>query len=306
MITDVESEVNVTDPTSSHSSLTPIGMIWRSLVVGLTYLLVFMVTTSVGVLMVEMPISTAGADPTVTMLLMLIAGILVAPVMGAVSTKLDLPRTQRIGVLFLILYSFAYLINAPELLIFTTYPLPFQALLLINNLITWLVVAILIAVLFPPAQVGAGLASAVRVYFAQRKGKDWLWRFALAAVLFFPIYFFFGFVFSPITGPYYNRPELGLGLVIPSWLSFEIFIPVETVRGLWYALTVVPLLAVLRMPKWRLGLWMGAILAVVGAVLPQLVNVAWPLPLRLGHGVEIVCDSFAQGLMMAWLLWVKK
>jgi len=60
------------------------------------------------------------------------------------------------------------------------------------------------------------------------------------------------------------------------------------------------------MPKWRLGLWMGLILAIVGATVPQLVNVAWPLPLRLGHGVEMVLDSFAQGLMMAWLLWVEK
>ena len=292
----------MTDPTS-HPSLSPIGMMWRSLVVGVTYLLASMVTaTSVSAFMVEIP-GSLEVDPAVTMLSMLIGGILVAPVMGAISTKLDLPRVQRIGVLFLILYSFAYLIGAPEILLFTTYSLPFQALLLINDLITWLVVAILIGVLFPPAQVGAGLASAVRGYFAQRKGTDWLWRFALAAVLFLPIYFFFGFVFSPITTPYYNRPELGLGLVIP---SFEVMISVAIVRGLWYALTVVPLLAVLRMPKWRLGLWMGAILAVVGAVLPQLVNVAWPLPLRLGHGVEMVFDSFAQGLMMAWLLWVKR
>lgn len=280
-------------------------MIWRSLVVGLIYVLVSMVTSSVGALMVEMPI-VVDVDPAITMLSMFIGGILLAPVMGPISTKLDLPRAQRIGVLFLILYSFAYLIGAPEVLLFTTYPLAFQAYLLINQLIVNLVVAILIGALFPPAQIGAGLEAAVKGYFAQREGKYWLWRFALAAVLFFPIYFFFGFVFSPITVPYYNRPELGLGLVIPAWLGWEVMIPVGIGRGLWYALTVVPLLAVLRMPKWRLGLWMGLILAIVGAVMPQVINVAWPLPLRLGHGVEMVCDSFAQGLMMAWLLWVKK
>ena len=289
-------------PTLSHPSLRPVGIIWRSLVVGVIYVLVSMVTSSVGALMVEMPI-VVEVDPAIILFSMFVGGLLLAPVMGLFSTKLDLPRAQRIGVLFLILYTFAHLINAPEILLYTTYPLAFQAYFLIDQLIVNLVVAILIGVLFPPAQVGAGLAAAVKGYSAQREGKDWLWRFALAAVLFFPIYYFFGLVFSPITVPYYNRPELGLGLVIP---SLGVVIPVAIGRGLWYALTVVPLLAVLRMPKWRLGLWMGLVLAVVGAVVPQVINVAWPLPLRLGHGVEMVCDSFAQGLMMAWLLWVKK
>ncbi len=289
-------------PTPSHPSLRPVGIIWRSLVVGLIYVLVSMVTSSVGALMVEIPI-VVDVDPAIALSSMFIGGLLLVPVMGPISTKLDLPRAQRIGVLFLTLYTFAYFIGAPEILLYTTYPLPFQAYFLVVQLIVNLVIAILIGVLFPPAQVGAGLGAAVKGYFAQREGKDWLWRFALAAVLFLPIYYFFGLVFSPITVPYYNRPELGLRLVIP---SLEVVIPVAIGRGLWYALTVVPLLAVLRMPKWRLGLWMGLILAIVGAVVPQVINVAWPLPLRLGHGVEMMCDSFAQGLMMAWLLWVKK
>ncbi len=292
----------MTGSTISHPSLRPVGIIWRSLVVGLIYVLVNMVTSSVGVLMVEMPI-VVDVDPAIVLFSMLIGGILLAPVMGPISTKLDLPRAQRIGVLFLTLYTFAYLINAPEVLLYTTYPLAFQAYSIIDQLIVNLVVAISVGVLFPPVQVGAGLVSEVKGYFAQRKGKDWLWRFALAAVLFFPIYYFFGLVFSPITVPYYNRPELGLGLVIP---GFEVMIPVAIGRGLWYALTVVPLLAMLPMPKWSLGLWMGLILAIVGAVVPQVTNVAWPLPLRLGHGVEVVCDSFAQGMMMTWLIWVKK
>ncbi len=252
--------------------------------------------------MVEMPI-VVDVDLGFVLFSMFIGGVLIVPVMGATSTKLGLPPVQRIGVLFLTLYTFAHLINAPEILVYTTYPLSFQAYLLINNLITWLIMAILIGVLFPPAQLGVGLAEAVKGYFAQRAGKDWLWRFALAAVLYFPIYYFFGLVFSPLTVPYYNRPELGLSLVIP---GLEVIILVAIGRGLWYAMTMIPLLSVLLMPKWRLGLWMGLILAFSGAVLPQVTNAAWPLPLRLGHGVEVVCDSIAQGIMMAWLLWVKK
>jgi len=198
---------------------------------------------------------------------------------------------------------FAYLIGAPEILLFTTMPIPLQAFLLVMNLILYLAVAIIIGILFPPTQVEADLTTAVKDYLAQRKWTDWMWRYALAALLFFPIYYTFGFIFSPITVPYYNRPELGLGLVIP---PFEVILPVAIGRGLVYALTMIPLLAALQMPKWRLGLWMGLMLAIVAAVVPQVINVMWPLPLRLGHGVEMVCDGFAQGLMMAWLLWVKK
>ena len=202
----------------------------------------------------------------------------------------------------MILFLWAYLINAPEVLLFTNMPLLTQSILLVNNLITYLVTAMLIGLLFSPAKIGAGLVKALRIYFQKRKNVDWLWRLTLAAFLYFPIYYLFGLIFSPITSPYYNQPELGLGLVLP---SIEIWIPVEIGRGLVYALSVVPLLAVLRMTKWRISLWMGLMLAIIGGIMPQMVNVAWPLPLRLGHGVEIICDSFAQGFMMTWLLWVK-
>jgi len=287
----------------NRSLLSPIGLVWRSVVVGLIYVVTSMITASLGSSMGVASDIPTSVDPTIIMLSMFVGGTLTSLVMGPVSTKLTLPRAQRIGVLFLVLYMFAYLIGAPEVALFTTYSLQFQAFILIMQFIMNLILAVFIGILFPSPQIRTGLMKEVKGYFAKRKEGEWLWRFVLASVLFFPIYFFFGFVFSPITGPYYNNPELGLSLVIP---SFEIMLPVEFARGLIYALTVVPLLAVIRMPKWRLGLWMGLILAVVGAAVPQLVNVAWPLPLRLGHGVEMVLDSFAQGLMMAWLLWVEK
>jgi len=67
-----------------------------------------------------------------------------------------------------------------------------------------------------------------------------------------------------------------------------------------------PLFAVLRLPKWRMGYTLGLIMAIVGAVVPAMTNAMLPVPLRMAHGVEMVEDGFVQGLMMAWLLWVKK
>lgn len=284
-------------------SLSTIGLIWRSFVVGLVYVVLFLVTSSFGVVLGALEVPTTFVDPSIVMLSLFVGGVLTAIVVGAVSVRLALPRGQRICVLFLTVYMFSYLIAAPETALFTTMSLSFQVFILFQQLVVNLALAVLIGFLYTPAIVGAGLITEVKSYFALRSGSDWLWRFALAAVLFFPIYYFFGWVFSPVTVPYYNRPELGLGLVIP---SFEVWLPVEVGRGLIYALTTVPLLAVLRMTRWRIGLWVGLILAVVGAVVPQLVNASWPLPLRMGHAVEMVLDSFVQGLMMAWLLWVEK
>ncbi|MEM2373322.1 MAG: hypothetical protein QXI11_02660 [Thermoproteota archaeon] len=41
-------------------------------------------------------------------------------------------------------------------------------------------------------------------------------------------------------------------------------------------------------------------------MVPQLVNVGWPVELRIGHGVEMVLDSIAQGFMITWILWTDR
>jgi hypothetical protein len=295
----------MTDSNVLHPSLNILGLTWRSLVVGLIYIVAFTVTPSLAPFMGVAFDAPTGVDPIIVLLSMLVGGTLIGLVTGPISSRLTLPRAQRIGVLSLVLFMWSYGMNAVDTFLFTTYPIPFQSFLIIMNLIVCLILGVSIGVLFPPMQTGTGFTAEVKSYFSRRRGGSWLWRFALAAVLFYPIYMFFGLVFSPLTVPYYNMPELGLSLVIPDVLS-PAFISIEIGRGLVYALTAIPLFAVLRMPKWRLGLWMGAILAIVGGVLLMLLQLAWPLPLRLGHGVEIVCDGFAQGLMMAWLLWSEK
>jgi hypothetical protein len=292
----------MTDSNVLNPSLSIVGLTWRSLVVGMMYVVAFTVTAPLAPLMGVASDAPTGVDPIIVLLSMLVGGTLIGLVTGPISSRLTLPRAQRIGVLFLVLFMWTYGINAVDTFLFTTYPIPFQSFLIIMNLIVYLILGVSIGVLFPPTRTGTGFTADVKSYFSRRRGRSWLWRFALAAVLFYPIYIFFGLVFSPLTVPYYNMPELGLGLVIPDVLSPD-FISIEIGRGLVYALTAIPLFAVLRMPKWRLGLWMGSILAIVGGVLLMLLQWAWPLPLRLGHGVEIVCDGFAQGLMMTWLLW---
>jgi hypothetical protein len=279
-----------------------LGIVWRLIGVGFLYLLASMVMAWIG-LAVGAISPSDGGDAGTTFILLFIAGILIGVTMGMVSSKLEVPFAQRLIVLFLMLYMFSYLIGAPEVALFTTYPPIFQVFILIEQLIISIIIAVAVGLLFKPRQVTTSLLRELKSYFSNRSWAEWTWRFALAAVLFVPIYYFFGFLFSPITGPYYDNPELGLGLVIP---SPDIVVPVEVGRGLIYALTFVPMLALIKMPRWKLGLFLGTILAVIGAVVPQLVNVAWPAELRIGHGVEMMLDSIAQGFMTVWLLWVDR
>lgn len=177
----------------NYPSLNIVGLVWRTLVVGIVYPLVSMATAVIGVATGALSSASNGGDSANILLLMFVGGVLIALVMEVLSTKLPIPRGQRIGVLFLMLYMFAYLIGAPEVALFTTYTLSFQVFILIQQLIINLVIAILIGFLFQPPQVNADLMNKLKDYFSRRKKSEWLWRFALAAVLFFPIYFFFGF-----------------------------------------------------------------------------------------------------------------
>lgn len=283
--------------------LTIVDYAWRTLLVAVAYVLLETVIGAIvlGAMAVTAPPSQV--DTSVALLCSLIAGLLIVPAIGPLSLRWELPLGQRTFLLFLLTYSLFYLISALEVVFFTTYSVPLQIALLILNLGVWLGVAILVARLFQPANEGRNLLAEIGAYFRQRPAWSWAWRIALAALLFVPIYFFFGLMFAGIVVPYYNQMANGLGLVTP---PMEVLLPVEVVRGLWYALTVIPLLAVLRMSRRQTALWIGILLAVFGAIMTQIDNPAWPVPLRVGHGVEMVLDSLFQGAMLAWLLWVER
>ncbi|MEM0482485.1 MAG: hypothetical protein QXM16_06345 [Nitrososphaerota archaeon] len=176
--------------------------------------------------------------------LLFVGGVLIALTIGTLLSMLEVPRGQRILILFLILYMFSYLIGAPEVALFTTYTFSFQVFILIEQLIISLIIASVVGLIFSPRRVTKDLFSGIKNYFSSRSKGEWAWRLALASILYLPIYYFFGFLFSPITGPYYNNPELGLGLVIP---SIETVIPVEVARGLLYASTMMPLIALISL-----------------------------------------------------------
>jgi hypothetical protein len=212
---------------------------------------------------------------------------------------MNLPLFGRAWLWLLLLLVLNGLINTIEALFFTTIPHAQLASSLAILAFGQVAVAILLTLLFRPQQIGPGLLARLREALAQRTAVSWTWRFGLAALSYLPIYYLFGMIVAPFVLPYYDNPDLGLNLTVP---GIGVILPLEIGRGLLYALTLFPLIAVLRGGYWSRALWVGLTIAVLGSWVPMLQAVFWTPVLRLAHGLEITADAFAQGLVLTWLL----
>ncbi|MFQ6059529.1 MAG: hypothetical protein ACE5MB_11695 [Anaerolineae bacterium] len=277
-----------------------LGVLWRSLVIGLGFTLATMVGGMVArVIGLPLPAMASRMDPTQALVTTFLAGVVIGLTLGPLSTRLTLPTAERAGLLFVVIFVLNSLINVIEALFFTTIPAAEQLYGLVTSAIGHVGLAVPLALLFRPASVERGLLTALQETLSQRRWTSWAWRFGLAGLLYVPTYFFFGMLIYPLVRPYYEDPALGLSLALP---GFEVILPLEVGRGLLFVLTVFPLIAVLRRPRRSLAFWLGMTIAVLGAVTPML-QAGWlPLTMRLVHGLEITADSIVHGLIIAWLL----
>lgn len=278
----------------------PLGVIWRSLVVGVAYVALTIGAAMLnGLLGVQIDVTNIPMDYTQILIGTALAGVVIGLTLGPLSTRLRVPLLDRAIAMFLAIFVVMTLLSAVEAVFFTTFvttanfaALPMQAL-------TEALLALVIAWLFPPSSVEETLGQALRATLASRSAFGWLWRFIVAGVLYVPIYLLFGVLISPIVVPYYTA--MGLPLVIP---PFSVMIPLEIARGLVFALALFPLIALLRGPRWRTAFWIGLTIAALGGWAPMLSGSFLPMTLRLVHGAEITADSFVQGLMLTWVLGV--
>jgi hypothetical protein len=224
------------------------GFVGRSLVVGMGFVLSLLVGgMTVSVLGLPLPAFGSQPEPAHFFISSVIAGTLTGLTLGPLGFRLNLPLFGRASLWFLLLFVLNGLINVVESVFFTTIPVTQLASSLAILAFGQAALAILLTLLFPPQQTGPGLLTRLGETLAQRRGVSWAWRFGLAALSYLPIYFAFGMIVAPFVLPYYNNPDLGLNLVVP---GFEVILPLEIGRGLLYALTVLPLIAVLRGDVW--------------------------------------------------------
>lgn len=233
-------------------------------------------------------------------------GILFVLVLLPLARQLPYRMPTRIISLFLPFYWTTYLGNLVEAYFYTTTSRSELIAGGIIFIIPSLVIAWLVAWLFPaykPEQPVVGIWQALR----QRPLLSWIWRLLIVGLL-YPVFlnYVFGALFSPILGPYYHNPAFAAQSHTTTQ-PFYIFFPEETVRGILFALTLLPALAVLRGRSWPKIFYTMLYLSLIGVVLEAVIGVAfseptWPAVLRITETFNTGFDGIARGVVIALLL----
>ena len=138
------------------------------------------------------------------------------------------------------------------------------------------------------------VTSASAVSLARR---GWAWRLVVTWLSFPLIYFLFGMIVSPFVVPFY-RTSNALGLHIP---SFGVIIETQLVRSFIFLLTSLGIARLWAKSSAQLFLALGLGYAMTLGIFPLAQAYFFPITLRVVHGLEIVCDSFAYAAVIALL-----
>jgi len=207
-----------------------------------------------------------------------VAGVVAAAVFGPLGRRLSLPAVQRFLVLFTLLYALTTLSNAVEAVLFVRGISPL--ILLTGALLAAGVAVPATDWRRPPGEAGA--THLLRIALAARPWWSWVWRTALTALLWVPVYLGFAAADAPFMHSYYTRT--GTTFTIP---DERVIALAEVLRGLLHAVLLGGLAAVLglrRRPAWG---WLTLVLAVGNGWIPLAQRTDWPLYVRVGNGLEI-------------------
>ncbi len=154
-----------------------------------------------------------------------------------------------------------------------------------------------VAFLFPYGGETASFAAAAREFFARRTAGAWVWRLAVAALAFMPIYWFFGTLVVPFTGAYYQQNQYGLTMPGVDQILAVLFI-----RSLLFLAACLPVLILWWGTNRSLFASLGFALFVLVGLLYMLGAEWMPVAVRLPHTLEILVDEFVYAGVLVWLL----
>lgn len=249
-----------------------------------------------GLFQLSVPALPQGADMSSIQIFMLLTTPLLALALAVLSRGLGGGFAARTLVLAFLMW-IAYTVNTQlEATIVSTYAAGFW-FALVANLPAALLCGAVTAFLFPPTYPTVTVQNAVKKFWARASALSWTWRFALAAVVFMPIYFVFGLMVLPFTGEYYRQQMFGL--VAP---TLETLLPILFLRSILFLLACSPIIILWQKSEralfWSLGL---ALFLLVGFVI--MLYATWlPLYVRLPHTIEILADEFVYAGALVLLL----
>lgn len=245
----------------------------------------------------QQPPVLEGVDSSLAFLLLLLESPVMAFALALVARGLAgglLPRALILSFFTWVTYT---LNTAIESLAFTIMTVEGALFTTVSFLLPSILCATAAAWLFPPVEKELGLAAMARESFSSRTAGAWVWRIAVAAVAFVPIYLFFGSLVAPITAEYFQQGTYGLRQ--PS--QDEILI-VLLVRSVLFLLACLPVVVMWQRSERSLFLSLGFALFVLVGFLYMLGAYYMPLTVRVPHTLEILADSFTHAGLLVVLL----
>lgn len=266
-------------------------IVWKSLLVGLTYTMVLMIG---GLLAKLVGLSLPEAkDTPVTLIWTFAGGVIAGLFLGPVASYIPVSSMRHI-----VVWSSVLLFNLVSVAIegyFFAPDLIGDSLtgLILQQVLTALVTGWVITMLFAPKEIVAPVPRSSRSLFS------WSWRFSLSALSYVVFYFIFGAInFAFVTRPYYETHTGGL-TVPPLWAVLI----AEPIRGVLIVTSALPFLLALRAEKRRLILLTGLILFSIGGLVPLTMQASvLPFLLLAASAVEILFQNFSTGAVTALLL----
>jgi hypothetical protein len=132
----------------------------------------------------------------------------------------------------------------------------------------------------------------------RRTRWSWLWRYGASAMSYVVLYFATGAVsYTLMTGPYYEAHVSGLVVPAPA-----VVLGVAVLEGALFPLAVLPLLYALPSSRRKRAIIAGAVLFVLGGLIPLLISSSMPIELRAASLAEILFQKFPAGVVTALLL----
>ncbi len=279
------------------------GLIWlmdriaRVLIVTLGYSIIPLLTAG-------KPSSSSGYVQKV--LIIFITGAVYTLVLLPLARRLPYRMWTRIISLFLPLYWIALLSNIVEAYFFTTLSRVTLTVGAIFYIVPIGITCCLIAWLFPAyphEQPVLGIWQTLR----QRPLLSWIWRLLVVSLLYL---IFLQYVFGTLTGPlidqYYHNAAFMAQSHTTGNVPTVVFWLEETLRGLFFALSLLPVLAVMRGRTWPTILYTALYIMLLDAAfeawLSMLALTGDPLGYRIGEALDLTGDAIARGIFIALFL----
>jgi len=137
---------------------------------------------------------------------------------------------------------------------------------------------------------------------------QWFWKLGLIAVVYVVLYFMAGYFIAwqnPAVRAFYGGGDLG-GFWQQMSNNLDFYpglLPFQLLRGVLWALFVLPVIRMTKGPAWKTGLLVGMLIGVLFNIGHIMANPFIPdASVRLSHLVETASSNFVFGFILTWIL----